>query len=856
MTSNQVGSALGGIRYSTRSLSRLATLLLAAGVLVACGGGGSDSGGGGGGNNPPPPAPPATVASVEVTPAVASVTVGQTLALTARALDANGATLVRAFTWLSSDTTKATVDANGVVSGVAAGPVSITATADAVTSAPATLTVNAVPVQSSMALIDAAVASGALDAETALTYKLFATFGDSRLPAAYQGNDADIVDTDTIDNVYATWLTLSDATKQIVAPFLLPPAYSGSWATLATAKATREARTAPSAASVTPKFQGQVRVQLNLPVCQQTIDPNWVAKPLSSTGKVKVWYDTRFTDGSRQADLVLNEMEGHIWPTLVDSVGMKAPLSDGALTGCNGGDGALDVFLVSMAVSGQTGTDLGETFPNQMATSNAPAYILLSRALRDDNLAATAAHEFMHASQWAYPLASSMSSYKWLKEATAQSAIDVVYPTVQLEQRKAPDYMQTPDKSLEDATISENRMYGSYLFFQFLNRTQGPKTLSSIWNAATSESDQVMAADTGIPGGFTQQWPLFAKALWNQDPVNTNSFEGWDALTLTPTLHEGSIFDIMLGTGAQGATRNLDPNIKHLATHYYQYRIADANVRSFSFYNHTMAFFPGVNPQVTTQVFIKKQGGIWTWEHWSDEGIDKDGIKTYCLDLIAERVTDLVIAMSNRDPKNDITNFPAGNAPRVSVSNVGCWRYKGSASVRTDGKNALWPNFTQSGDGTATLERYRTSQVPNGIPNMETFQVIQGAITGNTTATTAVGCQLTQTSNDNMTAGLATGTLNVKLGLDIGNNQHPRDVNGSGMAAGNTHTVVKCAGIPDEVSDGPNNWSWLDIPGPPEATFVVQPDGTISVTTAYTRTLTSGTTGTQTLTWNFKPLRQ
>src|SRR5207302_2776301 len=75
--------------------------------------------------NPPP------VASVEVNPATARVQVGQTAQLTATPQDASGNPLSgRVVTWASSNTAIATVNASGLVSAVAAGTATITATSE------------------------------------------------------------------------------------------------------------------------------------------------------------------------------------------------------------------------------------------------------------------------------------------------------------------------------------------------------------------------------------------------------------------------------------------------------------------------------------------------------------------------------------------------------------------------------------------------------------------------------------------------------------------------------------------------------------------------------------------------------
>src|SRR6266568_2587218 len=89
------------------------------------------------------------VASVDVTPASASVQAGATVQLTATPKDSAGNPLSgRVVTWASGDTTIAKVDASGLVSGKAVGgPVTITATSEG-KSGSSGVTVTAVPVAS------------------------------------------------------------------------------------------------------------------------------------------------------------------------------------------------------------------------------------------------------------------------------------------------------------------------------------------------------------------------------------------------------------------------------------------------------------------------------------------------------------------------------------------------------------------------------------------------------------------------------------------------------------------------------------------------------------------------------------
>lgn len=94
---------------------------------------------------PPPPAP---VASVEVSPSSVSIVVGATAQITATPKDANGNALIgRVVTWASTNPGVASVSASGLITGVAAGQASVTATSEGI-SGTVTVTVTPKPVAS------------------------------------------------------------------------------------------------------------------------------------------------------------------------------------------------------------------------------------------------------------------------------------------------------------------------------------------------------------------------------------------------------------------------------------------------------------------------------------------------------------------------------------------------------------------------------------------------------------------------------------------------------------------------------------------------------------------------------------
>ena len=113
---------------------------------------------------------PVPVATVAVNPSPASVVSGSAVQLTATLTDASGNVLSgRATSWTSANSTIATVDANGLVTGVAAGgPVAISATSEGKTGS-ASVTVTPAPVASvSVTPQSTTVAIGASQALTAV----------------------------------------------------------------------------------------------------------------------------------------------------------------------------------------------------------------------------------------------------------------------------------------------------------------------------------------------------------------------------------------------------------------------------------------------------------------------------------------------------------------------------------------------------------------------------------------------------------------------------------------------------------------------------------------------------------------
>src|SRR5437016_633516 len=188
------------------------------------------------------------VASVTVSPATATVTIGTTTQLTATPKDANGTALSgRVVTWVTSNAAAATVSASGLVTGVAAGSATITATSEG-QSGTAALTVTNVPVAS--VTVSPTAAGVAVGATTQLT----ATTKDANGTA--------------LSGRVVTWAT-SNAAAATVSASGVGTAGGAGWATIT---ATSEGQSGTSAITVT-----------NVPVASVTVSPTTASLTVGAT---------------------------------------------------------------------------------------------------------------------------------------------------------------------------------------------------------------------------------------------------------------------------------------------------------------------------------------------------------------------------------------------------------------------------------------------------------------------------------------------------------------------------------------------------------------------------------------------
>ena len=249
----------------------------------------------------------APVASVTVTPSSANVAITGTVQLTATPKDANGNPLTgRAISWSSSDNTIATVSSSGLVTGVAAGTVTITATSEG-KSGTASVTVAGAPVAT------VTVTPATASVQAGQTVQLTATLKDAN------GN--------ILTGRVVTWSSSNSTAASVNSTGLVTAKAAGS----ATITATSEGKTGTSAITVTP-----------VPVASVTVTP--ATTSVATGGTVQLTATPKDANG--------NPLSGRVI-TWQSSDNTTASVSaSGLVTGVKAGG----PVTITAASEGQSGT--------------------------------------------------------------------------------------------------------------------------------------------------------------------------------------------------------------------------------------------------------------------------------------------------------------------------------------------------------------------------------------------------------------------------------------------------------------------------------------------------------------------
>jgi hypothetical protein len=847
---------------STTAAALLRCLLAAATLVVsACGGGGSA-------DDPDPPAPPSGTAAFQLLPARLTLVEGDEGLVVV--VGAPGALV-----WSSSDPAVATVDARGRVQALAKGSAVISATAGANVAA-TTLTVyrttGPAPDPTSASLIDAAAAAGSISAEEALTYRVFALFGDARLPAAFTGAPSELPDHLLLRELSGRLPTLSPAAQELLTPFLLPPVYAESWYA-------QQAKV--GAAALAPGRMGRADVTINCFFAQPQLGAR-----VRTTAHFNI--HTVFDDTLLQGDddRPTSETVSDFIVSVVEEVYQsetqlfqRVPMSD-AQERCNGGDGAFDIYLHPL---GSRAKAITVAYPGRCA--GVPAYMVLNSnelflsmalarasqplAIKKREWKSYLAHELLHAIQFAMTRSAACADYNWLDEATATWVMDHVDPGANFEDggngvarpgfarrqgRFFANYLYNDHRvAIENASPESNpelNGYGDYLFFQYLARSYQPETIKAILDATeTRSSVEAMASALDARGGMKAIWPEFAKTLWNDHAGHVlddwNRLDAYDfglaaiyspsaqavqtaASTKLKTLEvdqkglpRESFKLLKNALGTSGAFYEIEPR----SMHYEHLKFGDDSVSSLYFLNPVAAM---PNREFMKVQVKLKVGGSWRdFEDWTAEPY-----KQLCRDRKGERVEEMIVIVSNSEVNRGVEQpfrYPKQLPMLASTSNVGCFMWLGTATTTVTGGSPITIDSTTSAVNVAL--------VPDALlPGRITFRTRYGTARGlSVTTTGSCTTTLDGASHDFNLPGATgippptdDGTVDLDLDLDLGfgeiGGESPdrKLITLTGSSMLQTTSSLVCPGV-QQVATGMQSWTWLHVDDP--TLYTVSADG-------------------------------
>jgi hypothetical protein len=186
-----------------------------------------------------------------------------------------------------------------------------------------------------------------------------------------------------------------------------------------------------------------------------------------------------------------------VWAVEIDTIGYRAPLDDSASSN-HGPDGKLDIYLEDLGGFGVFGYCTSDD-PN---ASSLLVYAVSAYCVLDNDYAATqygtsqtpteflqvtAAHEFNHASQFAYD----WREDAWLMEGTATNVEETVFPAV----NDNVTFLQTsqlrrPAWPLDRSGFGDTE-YGAWIFWRYLEEKAyagNPRVIRRVWQRADAST--------------------------------------------------------------------------------------------------------------------------------------------------------------------------------------------------------------------------------------------------------------------------------------------------------------------------------------------------------------------------------
>jgi len=458
--------------------------------------------------------------------------------------------------------------------------------------------------ETSVDKLDQAWADGKIKLEDYVLLQLRAVYGDNKMPSEYQGEANREKDQAYLFAlINENWSSLSKKTQDEILPYLLPATNPKSYFYPKNQSADTD-----RSSFLTKIFTVNIaRAESGIFNIVTALDKVTVAYPSAKEAQLK----TRAEWVAQAARDAIPKFEPLLYITHQQ----------------------IDINLVSPALM----SDYGSAGRNPLDPSF--CVVKIRDNLTEKLTKSTTAHEIFHCFQFKLGLVYAKPTMKWLMEATATWAEDLVYHAFNVEHEYDGDYFGETNKDL--LSIKGNREYASYLWFYYLVQKAGfnPGDVAGTLIASkTSDPRQILYSRPN----FSYDFKEFAIWNWNQDIakyyVDDPKFPD-EAIPTTFSLDGRDINKI----GEDTNNISLDKG----GILYTLYTFPNTEIKSIKF--KPKEFVGEGNSRKGIQALYKVNGS-WYQEDWS--GLEE---KTFCRKIDEENVELIVLVTSNSDTKNKNT---------------------------------------------------------------------------------------------------------------------------------------------------------------------------------------------------------
>lgn len=484
--------------------------------------------------------------------------------------------------------------------------------------------------ETSIELIEKAVAEGKITYETSLLYKMYAVFGDDKLPEDYRSAKKFRNSDEVVKEVKSNMGTLSEETQDELAPFFRRPNDPESYFNIKYSTTKKDDQVF---------LISNTNPQRPVNVVSESIE--------SANGLVKIWYPGITTkvqafDGVGTIDVTADEAKkmAEVLKKAIDDDDIMELFYDLlqrniVKDGTRGGDDKLDVYVVPHS-------GMAITIPE----GNLPCstYIIINTNFvlsRNNMLITTLAHEIFHSFQYAYKY--DTWGDNWWGEATAVWSEDFIYPELNTEQSWLKGFIHYPYTELFSETDPTDHHYSAYIFPYYLSESTAQDSfMKAIWEGCETQSC-LKAIDAVIDGGYKQQWREFTLWNYNKDPVKYyGDVDGFPDISsdLTNTAR----------TNIYGGDEFVDiDELKPLSAYLHEVtnKADTEEIKRLIFKD--LNTFTGLNENAAIEAVIYYKNGKKKVEDWTDKHQ-----RSFCIENPDEDFERIMLIFSNADMKDSI----------------------------------------------------------------------------------------------------------------------------------------------------------------------------------------------------------